>query len=319
MEGEMEIGWIGIGRMGLPMAERVLKAGHSLKVWNRTRAKAEPLKALGATVVERMEDLRDTEVVMTMLSTGKDVMEVCTGKGGLAAADANKVPGIVVDCSTIGMDESKAVRDALAARGVQYLAAPVSGNPKCVIAGKLSAVVSGPKPAFAKVEPIIKAFAVRGVAYAGEGELARICKIAHNVYLATVIETLIEVTLLAEKAGIPRHAFLQFINNSVMGSIFSQYKTPGLVNADYTTTFTVPLLRKDVDLGLAAAREMGVAMPATAAVREVIQAHLGRATTKEDPEAFLGLDFNALIETLGQFSGMKIESENVAVKSGLEV
>ncbi len=315
----MEIGWIGIGRMGLPMAERVLKAGHSLKIWNRTRSKAEPLKALGATIVDRMEDLRAVDVVVTMLSTGKDVIEVCVGKGGLAAPDANKVPGIIVDCSTIGMDESKEVREKLAARGVQYLAAPVSGNPKCVIAGKLSAVVSGPKAAYDKIEPIVTAFAARGVAYAGEGELARICKIAHNVLLASTFEALIEVTLLAQKAGIPRHAFLKFINNSVMGSIFTQYKSPALVNADFTTTFTVPLLRKDVDLGLESARQLGVAMPVTAAMREVIQSHLGMATTKKDPQAFLGQDFAALLETLAQFSAVKIESENVAVPSGLEV
>ena len=302
----MEVGWVGIGRMGLPMAQRVLKAGHSLKIWNRTRAKAEPLQALGATVVERIEDLRAAEAVVTMLSTGKDVMEVCLGRGGLAAPDANKVPGIIVDCSTIGMDELKEVREKLAARGVQYLAAPVSGNPKCVIAGKLSAVVSGPKAAYDKVAPVVTAFAARGVAYAGEGELARICKIAHNVFLAAMIENLIEVTLLAQKAGIPRHAFLQFINNSVLGSIFTQYKTPGLVNADYTPTFTVPLLRKDVDLGLEAARQLGVAMPVTAAMREVIQAHLGMATTKQDPAGFLGQDFNALLDTLAQFSGVKV-------------
>ena len=315
----MEIGWIGIGRMGFPMVQRVLKAGHPVKIWNRTRSKAEPLKSQGATLVERMEELRESEVVMTMLSTGKDVIEVCFGKGGLAAPDAGTVPGIVVDCSTIGMDESKEVRDTLAGRGVRYLAAPVSGNPKCVIAGKLSCVVSGPKAAYDKVEPLLEAFAARGVAYAGEGELARICKIAHNVFLAAMIENLIEITLLAQKAGVPRHAFLRFVNNSVLGSIFTQYKSPALVNLDYTTTFTVPLLRKDVDLGLEAARRLGVAMPVTAAMREVLQSHLGMAAAKADPDAYQGLDFAALLDTLAQFAGMTLEPENVAVPTGLEV
>jgi 3-hydroxyisobutyrate dehydrogenase len=315
----MEIGWIGIGRMGLPMATRLLKAGHRLRVWNRTRAKAEPLAKLGATIVDRIEDLRGADVVITMLATGKDGLEVCFGKGGLAAADANKVPGIVVDCSTIGVEESAAIREKLTARGVQYLAAPVSGNPKCVNAGKLSCVVSGPKAAFDKVEHLMETFAVRGVAYAGEGELARICKIAHNVFLAVVIENLIEVMLLAQKAGVPRHAFLKFMNNSVMGSIFTQYKSPALANLDFTTTFTVPLLRKDIDLGLEAARRMGVAMPVTAAMREVVQSHFGAATLQKDPEAYLGKDFAALIETLALASGMKLAPDNVAVPSGLEM
>ena len=315
----MEIGWIGIGRMGLPMATRLLKVGHPLKVWNRTRAKAEPLAKLGATIVDRIEDLRGCDVVITMLATGKDGMEVCMGAGGLAAPDAKKVPGIIVDCSTIGIEESAAIREKLTARGVNYLAAPVSGNPKCVIAGKLSCVVSGPKPAYDKVEHLMEAFAVRGVAYAGEGELARVCKIAHNVFLAVVFENLIEVMLLAQKSGVPRHAFLKFMNNSVMGSIFTQYKSPALANLDFTTTFTPPLLKKDIDLGLEAARRLGVAMPVTAAMREVIQSHFGTATLQKDPEAYLARDFATLIETLALASGVKLEPDNVAVPSGLEV
>jgi 3-hydroxyisobutyrate dehydrogenase len=315
----MEIGWIGIGRMGLPMATRLLKAGHKLRVWNRTRAKAEPLAKLGATLVDRIEDLRGADVVITMLATGKDALEVCFGPGGLAAEGAKKVPGILVDCSTIGFEESANMREKLAARGVQYLAAPVSGNPKCVVAGKLSCVVSGSRAAYDKVAHLLEACAARGVAYAGEGELARICKIAHNVFLAGMIETLIEVTLLAEKAGVPRHAFLSFINNSVLGSIFTQYKSPALVNLDFTTTFTIPLLRKDIDLGLDAARRMGVAMPVTAAMREVVQSHFGVATLQKDPEAYLGKDFAALIETLALASGMKLKPDNVPVRSGLEM
>lgn len=315
----MNIGWIGMGRMGAEMALRLLRAGHSLKVWNRTRAKAEPLTADGAVIVDRMEDLRGCDVVFTMLSTGKDLKQVCFGENGLAPEGASSVPGIIVDCSTIGGEESADVREKLAARGVRYLAAPVSGNPKCVIAGKLSSVVSGPKDAFDKVEALIAAYAVRGVAYVGEGDLARICKVAHNVFLAVVIENLIEVTLLAEKAGVPRHAFLKFMNNSALGSIFTQYKSPALVNLDFTTTFTPALTRKDVDLGLEAARKLGVAMPVTAAMREVFQSHFGVATLKDDPEAYLAQDFAALIETLALYSGMHLESEKVHVPSGLEV
>jgi 3-hydroxyisobutyrate dehydrogenase len=314
----MEIGWIGTGRMGLPMAERLLKAGHLLKVWNRTRAKAEPLAAYGATIVDRLNQLRSVDVALTMLSCGKDLMDVCFGEGGLAGARNGAVPGIVIDCSTIGVDESKDVREKLTARDVHYLAAPVSGNPQCVVAGKLSSVVSGPKIAYDKVRHLIHAYAPRGVTYAGEGELARICKIAHNAHLSVVSESLMEVMLLAQKAGVPRHAFLNFLNNSVMGSIFTQYKSPALVNLDFTTTFTIAGQRKDVDLGLDAARKLGVAMPVTAAMREVLQSHFGVATLQKDPEAYLAKDFAALLETLALHAGMKLESENVPVTDGLE-
>ena len=144
-------------------------------------------------------------------------------------------------------------------------------------------MASGPEAAFRKVEPLIKAFAPGGVSYVGEGELARVCKIAHNVMLGVVIENLIEITLLANKMGVPRHAFLAFINNSAMGSMFTRYKSPALVNLDWTTTFTPELLRKDIDLGLALGRDQDVPMPVTAAAREVLQTHFGAATLQARP------------------------------------
>jgi 3-hydroxyisobutyrate dehydrogenase len=182
----------------------------------------------------------------------------------------------------------------------------------------LSAVTSGPEAAFRKVQEIIDVFAPAGVSYVGEGELARVCKIAHNVMLGVVIENLIEITLLANKMGVPREAFLRFMNNSVMGSMFTRYKAPALVNLDWTTTFTPELLRKDLDLGLELGREYDVPMPVTAATREVLQSHFGAATLKPDPKAYLEKDFAALMETMALTAGMKLESENKNVPTGLE-
>ena len=164
------IGWIGAGRMGLPMAELLLKAGHELSVWNRTAAKAEPLVRLGAKIVKNAADLADRDVVFSIVSTGKDLEEVYFGAGGVAAGKA-KLPAILVDCSTIGVEELAGIRERLGAVGAQYIAAPVSGNARVIAAGKLSAVASGPEAAFRKVEPLIKAFAPNGVSYVGEGEL----------------------------------------------------------------------------------------------------------------------------------------------------
>ena len=318
MTGKQKIGWIGIGRMGYPMAERLLEAGHGVAIWNRTRSKAEPLAKKGGRIVERVADLADVDVLFTIVSTGRDVEAVLFGESGIAAGKGGKLPKIVVDCSTIGVDESAAIRGRLAERGAEFVAAPVSGNAKCVRAGKLSAVVSGPERACRAAWPLIEVFAPRGVSYVGEGELARICKIAHNVFLGVVIETLAEITLLANKAGVPRHAFLSFINNSVMASIFTTYKTPALVNLDWTTTFTPELLRKDLDLGLELGRELEVPMPMTATTREQLQAHFGAATLKPDPDAYLQQDFSALLETLALGAGMKLKSENKNVPTGLE-
>lgn len=311
------IGWIGLGRMGHPMAERLVKRGHEVQVWNRTRAKAASLGAKGAKIVERPSELADVDILFTMVSTGADLDEVVFGREGVLNGNG-RVPRIMVDCTSIGADESAAIREKLTARNVALLAAPVSGNGKTVKVGKLSTVVSGPREAFEIVKPYLETVAGNGVAYVGEGDLARFCKIAHNVFLGVVIQNLSEITVLAEKAGVPRHAFLAFINNSVLGSIFSRYKTPALVNLDFTTTFTPSLLRKDLDLGLAAARELGVAMPVSAAAREALQAHFGAASLKPNPAAYLEQDFAALIETVALAAGMKLTSENKSVQSGLE-
>ena len=198
------------------------------------------------------------------------------------------------------------------------MAAPISGNAKVIKAGRLSAVLSGAEAAAKTVTPMMEAIAPQGVAYVGEGELARICKIAHNVMLGVVIENLIEITLLANKMGVPRHAFLAFMNNSVMGSMFTAYKSPALVNLDWTTTFTPELLRKDMDLGLELGRDWDVPMPVTAAAREVLQAHFGAAMLQKNPDEYLQKDFAAMMETMALMSGMKLESENKNVPTGLE-
>lgn len=313
----MVIGWVGMGRMGYPMAERLVKAGHEVRIWNRTRAKAEPLAEQGATLVDSPADLADVDVFCTMVSTGKDVEQVYFGDNGVLSGDAT--PGIMIDWSSISTEESASLRERVTSRGAEFLCAPVSGNGKCVKSGKLSSVVSGPEATFNKVKDIIEAVAPMGVAYVGEGELARFCKIAHNVLLGVVTQNLAEITILAEKAGVPRVAFLDFINNSVMGSVFTRYKTNALVNLDWTTTFTPHLLRKDLDLGLSAARKLDVAMPVTAATREVLQAHIGAAQQTDDPEGYLAKDFAMLLETVAAQSGITLTSEERPYPTGLEM
>ena len=314
---DIEIGWIGMGRMGYPMAERLVKAGYSLKVWNRTRSKAEPLEKAGAILVDSPADLSGVDVLATMVSTGRDVEELYFGEVGVLSGGG--VPKIFLDFSSIGVDQSAEIRSRLLEVGAQLVCCPVSGNGKCVKAGKLSAVASGPEDIFKQVEEIISKIAVMGVSYVGEGELARFCKIAHNVMLGVVTQNLAEITILAQKAGVPRQAFLDFMNNSLMGSVFTRYKTNAFINLDWTTTFTPALLRKDLDLGLAAGRELNVPMPVTATTREALQAHFGAASLKNDPAAYLEEDFAAILETVALGAGIELESENTPYPTGLEV
>lgn len=310
------LGWIGMGRMGTPMATRLAKAGCSLEIYNRTKAKALPLRDYGASVVDRPADLAGCDIVFSMVSTSDDLQQVIGGPDGLLSGGGG-VPKIFVDCSSIGEEASAEIRKSLAAAGCRFLAAPVSGNGKCVKAGKISMVVSGPRDAFDAVLPLLDIIAGRGASYVGEGELARIVKICHNLMLGVVTQSLAEITILAQKAGVPRHAFLDFMNKSVMGSVFTRYKTPALVNLDFTTTFTPALLKKDLDLGLAAARQLNVPLPVTAATREVVQAHIGHAVTMRE-DGYLEKDFATLLEFEAALSGLTLASENAPLSDGLE-
>jgi 3-hydroxyisobutyrate dehydrogenase-like beta-hydroxyacid dehydrogenase len=284
------------------MAERLAKGGCDLAVWNRTKAKADPLSKYGAKVVNQLEELSTRDMLFVMVSTYDDVKDV-VGK-----ALAKGKPKMVVECSSISLEGSAELRQMLAGKGVEYLAAPVSGNAKVIKAGKLTFVVSGPEAAYEKAKPYLDMMGV-GSSYVGEGELSRIAKICHNVHLGVVIQSLCEITVLAEKVGMPRHAFLDFLNKSVMGSMFTRYKTPALVNLDFHVTFTPKLLRKDLDLGLDAGREFDVPMPLTSLTRDLLQQMIGQGMTEQD--------FSTLILAQAKASGIELKPENKEVGDGL--
>jgi 3-hydroxyisobutyrate dehydrogenase len=309
--GKTSIGWLGTGRMGFDMALRLLKSGCDLTVWNRTRAKAEPLAAKGARVVDSPAELADCDIVFSMLSAWDDVKEVLLGSRGLLSKSRpgqGKRPRLLVECTSISFEGSAELREALGRHGIELLAAPVSGNAKVVKAGRLSFVVSGPQKAFEAAAPYMKMMG-QEASYVGEGDVARFVKICHNVFLGVVIQSLAEITVLAEKAGVPRHAFLDFLNKSVMGSTFSKYKSPALVHLDFHVTFTPQLLRKDLDLGLQAARSLEVPMPLAALTREMVQSMMGNGYAEQD--------FSALILQQAKASGMELKAENAAVDDGL--
>ena len=264
--GKHTIGWIGTGRMGYAMAERLLRAGCDVSLYNRTRAKAEPLADLGGRMVDAPAQLADRDIVFTMVAGPEDFQAVTMGPTGLLS-NGGAAPKLLIDCTTVSEEASSTVRAAARRAGVSMLAAPVSGNAKVVKAGKLGFVVSGPREAFDMALPYLNAIGA-GANYVGEGERSRIVKICHNIFLGVVIQSLAEITVLAEKAGVSRHAFLEFINNSVVGSTFSRYKTPALVNLDFKPTFTPILLPQALDLGLQAARQLEVPIPVTPLVGE---------------------------------------------------
>jgi 3-hydroxyisobutyrate dehydrogenase-like beta-hydroxyacid dehydrogenase len=303
-----KLGWIGTGRMGFEMARRLAKGGCDLTVWNRTRAKAEPLAKDGAKIADSLSELAGCGIVFCMVSTYDDVKEVIAGSNGLLSKAKGGVPRMVVECSSISLEGSAELRKILAAHGVELLSAPVSGNAKVIKAGKLTFVVSGPKAAYDAAAPYL-AMMGQGSSYVGEGELSRIVKICHNVMLGVVTQCMAEITVLAQKAGVPRHAFLDFLNKSVMGSTFTRYKAPAFVNLDFHVTFTPYLLRKDLDLGLEAGRKFEVPMPLASITRDLVQSMMGGGLTEAD--------FSTLLVQQARASGVEIEPENVKVGDGL--
>jgi 3-hydroxyisobutyrate dehydrogenase-like beta-hydroxyacid dehydrogenase len=301
------LGWVGAGRMGHALAARLLAAGHDVAVWNRTRSKAESLVDAGATVVDTPAQLADRDVVFTMVAGPEDFKEVVLGADGILAGGR---PSVIVDLTTVSPESSAEVRDEAGRRGTALLAAPVSGNPKVVKAGRVTLVVSGPREAYDEVEPLL-ALLGAGVTYVGDGERARLAKICHNLMLGVVAQCMAEIVVLAEKGGMSRNDFLEFLNGSVMGSMFTRYKTPAYVNLDFTPTFTPLLLRKDFDLGMQAARELDVPMPVAAAAQQTVQALIGAGHTEED--------FAALLAEQARASGLDLVSENADIDEGLEV
>jgi 3-hydroxyisobutyrate dehydrogenase len=309
-EDTHRLGWLGTGRMGAEMARRLLMAGCDLAVYNRTSARVEPLIRLGAKPAGSAAELATRDIVFITVASSDDLISAVLGPDGLMSGADGAVPTVLVDCSTVSAEASARVRAEIAERGTAFLAAPVMGNPKVVRAGKMTAAVSGPQDAFVMTEPYLTMLG-RGVTYVGEGELARTVKLCHNLFLGVVAQSLAEITVLAEKSGISRHAFLDCLNKSVMGSLFTGYKTPAYVNLDFEPTFTATLLRKDFDLGLAAAREREVPMPVAALVHQLIQSLVGRG--------YGDADFAALLQQQAESAGLSLVSEHADVPDGLGV
>jgi 3-hydroxyisobutyrate dehydrogenase len=304
---QMRLGWVGLGRMGQALASRLLEAGHDVTVYNRTRSKAEALVALGATIADTPADLADRGIVFTMVAESADVAEVVTGPQGLLSR-SDVAPGLIIDATTIAPAAAAEVRAAAQARGTAMLAAPVSGNPKVVESGRLTIVASGPEEAWERAKPYLELLG-RSVTYVGEGDRARLVKICHNLMLGVVAQCMAEITVLAEKGGVSRADFLEFLNDSVMGSTFTRYKSPAYVNLDFTPTFTPSLLLKDFHLGFEAARELDVSMPLAATTEQIVQGMVG---IKGDE-----VDFAALIELVAEASSLELIAENVEVDDGL--
>lgn len=306
---ETTIGWIGCGRMGAAMSSRLIDAGNHVSVYNRTSSKLAPLVELGAVSVSSASELAACDIVFVMVSADQDVLDVTVGSNGVLSVPSLS-PKILIDCSTISTEASATIREAALARGTEFLAAPVSGNPKVVAAGQLTIAVSGERSAFNQAYPYLIQIG-RAAIYVGEGEVARLVKICHNMFLGAITQSLAEIVVLAECGGIKRSALLEFINNSILGSPFTRYKSPAFVNLDFTPTFTTALLRKDFDLGMEVAKSVGASMPVAALCTEMVASAIGAG--------YGDSDFAVLLTEQARSAGLEMTSEDAAVVDGLDI
>jgi 3-hydroxyisobutyrate dehydrogenase-like beta-hydroxyacid dehydrogenase len=263
----LTVGLIGLGNMGTAFAERLLDGGYDLLLYNRTAAKAEPLAARGAAVAGTAEELAErVDVVLTSLPNDEALESVAEEVVGAMRPD-----GLLVDMSTVSPGASARVAGLAEEASVAYLRAPVSGNPTVVRAGNLSFIVSGPREALDKVGPVLETIGPT-VHYVGEGEQARIVKLALNLMIAGFAQLMSEALVLAEASDVSRQDLLETMGNSAVGAPFVKYKTEPLLHDDFSATFTTALMEKDIDLILDAAKQAGLELPVAQEMKSLLRA-----------------------------------------------
>lgn len=303
----LSVGWIGLGNMGRPMAARVAPAGFPLTVWNRTPSRADPLVNMGAARALSIRELATCDVVFSTVTGSADLHQVLLDPE-VGLLTGSRVPEVAVDCSTVSVEVSTEVRKLADERLVAYLACPVSGNGGIAAAGGLSLACSGPMEAFDRMRPVLDVLG-QSATYVGPGESARLVKIYHNLLLGAITEALAEILALASKSDMRRGDVMNFINGSVLGSTFIGYKTPSLVDLDFTPTFNCRGLLKDFDLGAAESTDKQVPMPVIERTRQALL---------EAIDAGLGdLDFASLLLLAAMKAGVTLADETSGAANGL--
>jgi 3-hydroxyisobutyrate dehydrogenase-like beta-hydroxyacid dehydrogenase len=278
----MRVAVVGLGLMGEPIARRLLAAGHELTVFNRTAERARAFEADGATVASSAAEVWETaDVCVTMVANDAALEEVTASLLG-----EWREGRVLVDMSTVSPAASARVAAAASAGRVDYLRAPVSGNPTVVRAGNLSIMVSGDRATFERVEPVLRDVGPN-VFHVGDAEQARVLKLALNMMIAGIMQLMAEAVVFAEANGLDRATLLEVAGASAVGSPFVKYKTAPLVARDYTTTFSVENLHKDLQLALGAAADARVALPTTALLDELVQACIATGLGDTDLSALL--------------------------------
>jgi len=275
-----QVGFIGLGTMGLPMAKRLIKAGYQLTVYNRTLKKTKELESLGAQVAVSSEEVaRQSQIVFTMLTADEAVEEVFLGAGGIAVGAVKGM--IVIDCSTISPMTSKRMAEALTSRGVEMLDAPVTGSEPYANQGTLSFLVGGNREVFASCEPLFNILGKKASYLGGNGS-GSYAKLAHNAMAAINLLSLAEGMTMVTKAGIDPELFVQAIGGGGAKSNMMDMKISKILDRDFRAHFTTKLMHKDLRLALGLADELNIPVPVLSTVKEMLQMAITQGHGDED-------------------------------------
>jgi len=292
------IGFIGLGIMGQPMALNLIRAGHKLAVYNRTAGKTAALTAAGARAADSPSDAaRGADVVMMIVSDSAAVEEVVAGKGGLLESLAAKQ--LVIDSSTISPAVSRKMACLVAGKGASWLDAPVTGSKHGAEKGELTFMIGGDRAAFDRALPILSVLGKKHI-YCGSHGLGLSAKLAQNTIQATMVEVFCEGFVLATKAGVRPETMMEIIQSSLARAALTDFKAPFIFRGDFTPYFPLKLMHKDLELAAEAGYAQGVPMPTLAAVKEVYMA--AKAQGKGDQ------DYSAIVTVLEELAGVKVRN-----------
>jgi 3-hydroxyisobutyrate dehydrogenase-like beta-hydroxyacid dehydrogenase len=288
-----KIGWIGLGNMGSPMSQNLIKSGNEVAVWNRTKAKADETIAAGAKWADSPKAAAEAgDFIFTMVADGPTLHAVALGDDGLVAGLS---PGkIVIDMSTVSVEESAKVDDAVKAAGCTFLRAPVTGSTALAKAGTLGILASGDKASYDKALPLFEAMGGNQF-YLGGGEEARVMKLSLNLMIATTMQMEAEAVVLAEKAGLDVKQVVEIIAGSAAGSPLTGYKKVPIGTGNYAPAFSVKLMLKDLKLAEAVGKQYGVTLEST----KLTKSRLELAAEK----GYGDMDFSVLTKVLEEESG----------------
>lgn len=299
------IGFIGLGIMGQPMALNLIKAGHKVAVFNRTRGKAEPLEKAGARIAANPADAaREADIVMTIVSDSTAMEETVLGKNGVV--EAIRAGAILIDSSTISPVVSRKLACHVAGKGAQMLDAPVTGSKNGAEKGELTFMIGGDRSTLDRAMPVLRILGKKHI-YCGANGAGLSAKLAQNAIQATMVEIFCEGFVLATKAGVKPESMFEIIQSSMARASLTDFKAPFIFKGDFTPYFPLKWMHKDLELAMEAAYAQNVAMPTAAAAKEVY----GAAKAKGQGE----MDYAAVITFLEDIAGVKVRTSAGTAKN----